>query len=150
MLVYTSPILEQPVAIAGPVKMKLFASTDGPDTDFAVKLVDVSPDGFAMNIAEGIIRARYRKGTDQMELLKPGEVYEFDIDMVGTANVFQKGHRIRLDVTSSNFPQFDRNPNTGEAFGASSKVRIAKQTVFHTTQRSSHVLLPVVPMPNGN
>ncbi len=150
VLVYTSSILEQPVAIAGPVKMKLFASTDGPDTDFAVKLVDVSPDGFAMNIAEGIIRARYRKGTNQMELLKPGEVYEFDIDMVGTANVFQKGHRIRVDVTSSNFPQFDRNPNTGEAFGASSKVRTAKQTVFHTTQRSSHILLPVVPVPNGN
>jgi len=149
VLVYTSPLLDQPVAVAGPVKMRLFASTDGPDTDFAVKLVDVYPDGFAMNVAEGILRARYRRGTDRMELLKPGEVYEFEIDLIGTANVFQPGHRIRVDLTSSNFPQFDRNPNTGEVFGASSKVRVARQTVFHTNQRSSHMLLPVVPLPNG-
>ncbi len=149
ILVYTGQPLDQPLAIAGPVKMKLFASTDGPDTDWVVKLIDVHPNGFSMNIAEGILRARYRKGTDKMELLKPNEVYEFEVDLVGTANVFLPGHRIRVDVTSSHFPQFDRNPNTGEAFGSSSKVRVAKQTIYHNAARPSHIVLPVVAAPNG-
>ena len=147
MLVYTTPILEKPLAIAGPVKMKLHAATDGPDTDWMIKLVDVRPDGFAMNVAEGILRARFRKGLDKPELLKPGEVYEFEIDMAGTANVFQPGHRIRVDITSSNFPQFDRNPNTGEPLGASAKVRVARQTVHHGGAKASHIVLPVVPLP---
>jgi putative CocE/NonD family hydrolase len=147
ILVYTGEALTEPLAIAGPVKMKLFAATDGPDTDWVVKLIDVHPNGFAMNVCEGILRARYRKGTDKPELLKAGEVYEFEIDLVGTANVFLPGHRIRVDITSSHFPQFDRNPNTGEPFGTSAKVRIAEQTIFHTAQRGSHVLLPVVPVP---
>lgn len=147
VLVYTTPILEKPLAIAGPVKMKLHAATDGPDTDWMIKLVDVRPDGFAMNVAEGILRARFRKGLDKPELLKPGEVYEFEIDMAGTANVFQPGHRIRVDITSSNFPQFDRNPNTGEPLGASAKVRVAQQTVHHGGARASHIVLPVVPLP---
>lgn len=147
VLVYSSDILSKPLAIAGPVKVKLFASTDGRDTDFSAKLVDVGPDGFAMNIAEGILRARFRKGLDRMELLEPGQVYEFEIDLVGTANVFLPGHRIRVDVTSSNFPQFDRNPNTGEDLGTSAKVRTARQTVFHTPERPSHVILPVVELP---
>jgi putative CocE/NonD family hydrolase len=149
VLVYTSEILREPLAIAGPVQMKLHASTDGPDTDLVVKLVDVHPNGFAMNIAEGILRARFRQGFDRMELLKPNQPYEFVVDMVGTANVFLRGHRVRVDITSSHFPQFDRNPNTGEDLGASDKVRIAKQTIFHTTDRASHMLLPVVPVPAG-
>jgi len=147
VLVYTGSILKEPLAIAGPVKMRLFASTDGPDTDFMVKLVDVHPNGFAMNIAEGILRARFRKGLDRMELLTPGEVYEFEIDMRGTANVFAAGHRIRVDLTSSNFPQFDRNPNTGEDLGESDRLRVARQTVFHGGERRSHILLPVVEVP---
>ena len=147
VLVYTSPILKEPFAIAGPVKMKLYAATDGPDTDFFIKLVDVHPNGFAMNVAEGILRARFRKGLDRMELLKPGESYEFEIDMRGTANVFRPGHRIRVDVTSSNFPQFDRNPNTGEDLGASDRVRVARQTILHSAQYPSHILLPVVEVP---
>ncbi len=147
VLVYTSQPLRELLAIAGPVKMKLFASTDGTDTDWVVKLVDVHPNGFAMNIAEGILRARYRRGTDQVELLKPGEVYEFEVDLVGTANVFLPGHRIRVDITSSHFPQFDRNPNTGDVFGSSSRVRVAKQTIFHNSKRPTHILLPVVPVP---
>jgi putative CocE/NonD family hydrolase len=112
-----------------------------------VKLVDVYPNGFAMNIAEGILRARFRNGLDKMELLQPNQIYEFEIDMAGTANVFQKGHRIRIDITSSNFPQFDRNPNTGEDLGASDRVRTATQTVHHGGTRASHILLPVVPLP---
>ncbi|NOT62057.1 MAG: CocE/NonD family hydrolase [Acidobacteria bacterium] len=149
VLVYTSETLTQPLAIAGPVKMKLHASTDGPDTDWVVKLIDVHPNGAAYNICEGILRARYRQGTDKMQLLTPNQTYEFEIDLVGTANVFLPGHRIRVDITSSHFPQFDRNPNTGEPFGQSAKVRVAKQTIFHTAGRASHILLPVVPLPKN-
>lgn len=147
VLVYTGEALHDPVAVAGPVRMKLFAETDGRDTDWMVKLVDVHPNGFAMNVAEGILRARFRKGVDKSELLKPGQVYEFDIDMAGTALVFQPGHRIRVDITSSNFPQFDRNPNTGEDLGASDRVRKASQTVHHGAERASHIILPLVPAP---
>ena len=102
-----------------------------------------------MNIAEGILRARFRKGLDRMELLRPNEPYELVIDLVGTANVFLPGHRIRIDLTSSNFPQFDRNPNTGEDLGASDRFRVARQTIFHTPERPSHILLPVVPVPQA-
>ncbi|MCC6395114.1 MAG: CocE/NonD family hydrolase [Bryobacterales bacterium] len=147
VLVYTSEILKDPLAIAGPVKMKLYAVTDGRDTDFMIKLVDVYPDGTAWNIAEGILRARFHKGLDKMELLEPNRTYELEIDMRGTANVFQPGHRIRVDVTSSNFPQYDRNPNTGEDLGASGTVRVARQTVFHSSAAKSHIVLPVVSLP---
>jgi putative CocE/NonD family hydrolase len=147
VLVYTSDALRAPIAIAGPVKMKLFASTDGRDTDWMVKLVDVYPDGFAMNIAEGILRARFRNGLNKMELLTPNQPYEFEIDMAGTANVFQSGHRIRVDITSSNFPQFDRNPNTGDDLGSSKRVRVARQTVYHDGARPSQIVLPVVALP---
>lgn len=129
VLVYTSEILREPVAVAGPVKAKFYISTDAPDTDLSVKLEDVHPNGFATNIAEGILRARFRKGFDRMEPLKPGEVYQLEADMCGTANVLLPGHRMRVDVTSSNFPQFDRNPNTGEDLGASTRRRPARQTV---------------------
>jgi len=147
VLVFTGEALKEPIAIAGPISMKLFAATDGRDTDWMIKLVDVYPDGFAMNIAEGILRSRFRKGLDKMELLTPNQVYEFDIDMAGTANVFQAGHRIRIDIMSSNYPQFDRNPNTGDPLGASNRTRIANQTVLIGGSRASHVILPIVPMP---
>ena len=93
----------------------MWAASDAKDTDFVATLVDVHPDGFAQNLADGIIRARYRNG-DQAELLEPGQPYEFTINLWATANVFKAGHRIRLDVTSSNFPRWDRNPNTGDDF----------------------------------
>jgi putative CocE/NonD family hydrolase len=144
---FTSEALTAPVAIAGPVKMMLHASTDGPDTDWMVKLIDVYPNGDAFPMAEGMLRARFRRGTDKPELLKANQAYEFTVDMVGTAVVFQPGHRIRVDVTSSNFPQFDRNPNTGEALGASAKVRVAQQTIHHSVAHPSHIVLPVVALP---
>jgi hypothetical protein len=144
VLVYTSNYLDSTLTIAGPVKMKLFAATDGPDTDWMIKLIDVYPNGFAMPVSEGIIRARFREGLDKMKLLKPGEVYEYDIELTGTANVFQPGHRIRVDITSSNFPQFDRNPNTGAPLGSNATVRVAQQTIYHGGKYSSHILLPVV------
>jgi len=144
VLVYTSDFLAEPVEVTGPVKVVLYAASDAPDTDFIAKLVDVFPDGRAINVAEGIVRARYRESLSAPKLLEPGRVYAFTIDLVGTSNVFRRGHRIRLDVTSSHFPQFDRNPNTGEPFGLSAKVRIANQTVHHSRQYPSHIELPVV------
>lgn len=146
VLVYSTGVLQAPVAIAGPVKMKLWAATDGPDTDWMVKLVDVYPNGFAMNVAEGILRAKFRNGLSKPQLLKANEAYEFEVDMIGTANVFQPGHQIRVDITSSNFPQFDRNLNTGEG-PDSSKTRVAKNTIFHTAERPSAIILPIVEQP---
>lgn len=144
ILVYTSDFLKDTITIAGPVRIKLHAATDGPDTDWMIKLVDVYPDGYAMPVSEGILRARFREGLDKMKLLKPGQTYEYDIEMTGTANAFLPGHRIRVDITSSNFPQFDRNPNTGEPLGSSAKTRIARQTIYHGGTTPSHIILPVV------
>lgn len=144
VLVYTSDYLEEPLTIAGPVSILLHAATDGSDTDWMVKLVDVYPDGYAMPVSEGILRARFREGLDQMKLLTPNQTYEYEIEMTGTANVFLPGHRIRVDITSSNFPQFDRNPNTGDDLGESTKTRVAQQSVFHGGQQPSSIILPVV------
>jgi uncharacterized protein len=144
VLVYTSEYLSEPLTVAGPIKMKLHAATDGPDTDWMIKLVDVYPDGSAYPVSEGILRARFKDGLDKINLLTPNQVYEFEIEMMGTANVFQPGHRIRIDITSSNFPQFDRNPNTGKPLGSDSAVRIAQQTIHHGGARPSHIVLPLV------
>jgi uncharacterized protein len=105
----------------------------------------VYPDGRAFNMAEGIVRARYREGADKPKLLEAGKVYELTIDLVGTAVEFGRGHRIRVDITSSHFPQFDRNPNTGEKFGTGTKTRVAQQTVHQSKERPSYVVLPVIP-----
>ena len=145
VLVYTSDTLKEPVEVTGPVKVVLYASSNCVDTDFVAKLVDVYPDGRALNMAEGIVRARYREGAGKPKLLEPGKVYEMAIDLVGTSVEFQRGHRIRVDVTSSHFPQFDRNPNTGEPFGTSAVVKVATQTVHHSREYPSYVLLPVIP-----
>lgn len=141
---FVSDPLDSPVTVAGPVKMRLHASTDGKDTDWMVKLIDVHPNGKAYPMAEGILRARYREGLDKPKLLEPGKAYEFQVDMVGTAVVFQPGHRIRVDITSSNFPQFDRNLNTGEALGKGTAPREARQTIFHSSERPSAIVLPMV------
>ncbi len=145
VLVYTSDILQEEVEVTGPVKLVLYAASDAPDTDFVAKLVDVYPDGRAINIAEGILRARYRDGPDRPQPLQKDRVYTLTIDMVDTSNAFLPGHRIRLDVTSSHFPQFDRNPNTGEAFGTGASTRPAQQTINHSAEYPSHLLLPVIP-----
>ena len=145
ILVYTSDFLERDVEVTGPVKVVLYAASDAPDTDFVAKLIDVLPDNHAYNVAEGIVRARYRESLSRPKLLEAGTTYEFTIDLIGTSNVFLKGHRIRVDVTSSHFPQFDRNPNTGEPFGMSARVRVANQTIRHSAAQPSHILLPVIP-----
>lgn len=141
---FTSDALTESVTIAGPVLMELYASTDGRDTDWMVKLIDVHPGGKAYPMAEGILRARFREGLDKPSLLEPGQAYRYEIDMVGTALVFQPGHRIRIDITSSNFPQFDRNLNTGDPLGKGTKPRVAEQTIWHSADRPSAIVLPVV------
>jgi hypothetical protein len=113
VLIYTSDFLTEEVEATGPVKVVLYASSDAVDTDFVAKLVDVYPDGSSYNMAEGIVRARYRDSLARPTLLTPGQVYRMEIDLVGTSVTFLKGHRIRVHVASSHFPQFDRNPNTG-------------------------------------
>ena len=145
MLVYTTSRLKQDVEVTGPIVVKLYASSSAPDTDFTAKLCDVFPNGYSMNLCDGIIRARYRKSFKRASLMKPGEVYEFTIDCWVTGNVFKKGHRIRVDLSSSNFPRFDRNPNTGHRFGMDAILKRAKQTIYHTAQYPSHVVLPIIP-----
>jgi putative CocE/NonD family hydrolase len=145
VLVYTSEPLEADLEVTGPVVVKLHASTDGTDTDFTAKLVDVHPDGHAVNLCDGIIRGRYREGTSEQKLLEPGRVYEFAIDLWPTSNVFKEGHRIRVDISSSNFPRFDRNPNTGNRWGVDAELRTAHQTICHDEARPSHIVLPVIP-----
>ena len=144
MLVYTTPVLEADVEVTGPVSMVLFASSSARDTDFTAKLVDVYPDGRAINVAQGIIRARYRDSWEEPKLIEPGEVYRFEIDLWSTSNCFLKGHRIRVEVTSSNFPQFDRNPNTGHEFGKDAEMVKANQRILHDDAHPSHIILPVL------
>jgi putative CocE/NonD family hydrolase len=146
VLVYTSAPLRQPLEVTGPLRATLYAATDAPDTDFVVKLTDVPPDGRSLILAEGILRCRYRDGFERGRPLEPGAVHAYTIDLVATANVFAPGHRIRLLVTSSSFPRFDPNPNTGAEVGTDGpeSVRPARQTIFHDAARPSHVLLPIV------
>ena len=145
VLVYTTPPLDRDIEVTGPVKAVVYAASGARDTDFTAKLVDVFPNGYAMNVAQGIIRARYRDSWEEPTLLEPGKVYEYTIDLWATSNCFQKGHRMRLEITSSNFPQTDRNPNTGNAFGQDAELQTAQQTVYHDRERPSHVLLPIIP-----
>ena len=145
VLCFTSTPLEEDMEVTGPITVVLYAATDGLDTDWTAKLVDVSPSGYAMNLCDGIIRARFREGFAQAKLLKPGEVYRYEIDVAVTGNVFKKGHSIRIDIASSNFPRFDRNLNTGNDPGSDTEIRPARQTVHHSRAYPSHVLLPVIP-----
>ena len=145
VLCYTSEPLPADLEVTGPIQVVLYAATDGLDTDWTAKLVDVSPTGYAKNLCDGIIRARYRESLSQPTLLTPREIYAYTIEVGVTGNVFRQGHRIRLEISSSNFPRFDRNPNTGHPFGADSELRPAHQTVYHTQAYPSHILLPVIP-----
>ena len=145
VLCYTSKPLAEDTEVTGPIKVTLYAATDGQDTDWTAKLVDVSPTGYAMNLCDGIIRARYRDSLSEPSLLEANRVYEYRIDVGVTGNVFLKGHQIRLDISSSNFPRFDRNLNTGGPLGLESEMRTVHQAVYHSAECSSHVLLPVIP-----
>jgi putative CocE/NonD family hydrolase len=144
VLVYSTPSLDSDLDITGPVTVHLFASSSAPDTDFWAQLTDVSPNGYSMHLTEGIIRGRYRKSLEKQELLEPGRVYEFEIDLWITCNLFQRGHRVRLDVSSSSFPKYDRNPNTGHQFGIDTTLEVAHQKIFHNMEYPSYVLLPII------
>lgn len=144
VLVYTSSPLERDLEVTGPLQMTLYAASSAVDTDFTAKLVDVWPDGRAIHIAEGILRARYRNGLDRVELLEPDEVHRFEIELASTSNVFLTGHRLRVEVSSSNFPRFDRNLNTGGSIARGTEMLVAHQTVLHTAEYPSHITLPII------
>jgi len=145
VVVYTTAALDQDTEVTGPVTLDLYAKSSAVDTDFTAKLVDVWPSGFAQNLTEGILRARYRNSTGTAEQIVPGKVYEYKIDLWSTSNVFLKGHKIRLEVSSSNFPRFDRNLNNGKDAGANSAFDKADNTIYHDHEHPSALLLPVVP-----
>ena len=151
VLVFQTPPLERDIEVTGRLIVKLWASSDGPDTDFTAKLIDVYPPsrdypaGVDLNIGDSIVRARYRESLTSAKMLKPGEPQEFTIEMYPTSLVFRRGHRIRVDISSSNFPRFDVNPNTGEPLNQQRRLRIAENTIHHDAQHPSRILLPVVP-----
>ena len=145
VLVYTTVELTEDIEVTGPISVELYAETTAKDTDFTAKLVDVYPDDRAINLCDGIIRARYREANKKPTLVEPQKIYQYTIGLTVTSNVFKKGHRIRVELSSSNFPRFDRNPNTGNAFARDAEVIPATQKIYHDAEHPSHILLPVVP-----
>ena len=151
VLVFQTPPLTRDVEVTGRLIVRLWAASDSPDTDFTAKLIDVYPPnadfpgGIDLNIGDSIVRARYRNGAASAEMLEPGRPYEFTIEMYPTSLAFKRGHRIRLDVSSSNFPRFDVNPNTGEPLNDNRRWRVAENAVYHDPQHPSHIVLPIIP-----
>jgi putative CocE/NonD family hydrolase len=145
VLVYSTPPLDRDTEVTGPVSAELYVSSSAVDTDFTAKLVDAYPDGFARNLADGILRLRYRNSRERAEPLTPGEIYRINIDLWATSNLFRKGHCIRLEISSSNFPRYDRNLNTGEELLAGQRIVQAHQSVYHDREHPSALILPIVP-----
>ncbi|MCI0389351.1 MAG: CocE/NonD family hydrolase [Acidobacteria bacterium] len=145
VLVFSTPPLERDIEVTGYITAELYASTSAPDTDFTAMIVDVDPSGYARFLTDGVVRARYRNSTERAEPIEPGKVYKYTIDLWATSNVFKAGHRIRVYISSSNFPRFNRNLNTGEpALGATKMVK-ANQTIYHDADHPSAIILPVIP-----
>ena len=154
VLVYTSDALTEDMEVCGPLRVHLSAASSARDTDFMAKLIDVWPNGFAQRLNDGMVRARFREGMDKPSLIEPGRVYSYDLDLWNTCQLYQKGHRIRVEVSSSAFPKYDRNLNTGEALGQTTRMAVAQQKIFHDREHPSYVILPIVPRttsarPNG-
>jgi putative CocE/NonD family hydrolase len=151
VVVFQAAPLAEDVAVVGPITVTLFAASTAVDTDFTVKLLDVYPPsadfptGFDLNLTDAVVRASYRNGRHTRDLIEPGRVYELTIEPFPTANVFKKGHRIRLDVSSSNFPRWDVNPNTGEPLGRNRRSVAADNTIWHDAAHPSRVVLPLTP-----
>nr|WP_246462693.1 CocE/NonD family hydrolase [Pelagicoccus albus] len=145
ILRFSTAPFEEKMEITGPLTVNLYASSSAKDTDFMAKLVVVRPDGFSFNLADGVIRARYRQGFEQPVLIEPGEVLLYEIDVWATSYVLQPGERLRVDITSSNFPRLNRNPNTGAAFGETTEMQSATQTIHLSETYPSHIVLPVIP-----
>lgn len=146
VLAYTSAPLEVDMEVVGPVTAVLYAATTAPDTDWVVKLCDVGPDGRTINVTDGILRARYRHGLDQPTLVEPGAIERYEIQLDPTGMLFRAGHRLRVLVTSSDFPRYDRNPNTGELGIDAERFEPATQQIFHDGTRASCIVLPTVPV----
>jgi len=145
VLVFTTPPFKEDFEVTGPITLELYASSSAVDTDFTAKLVDVWPNRFAQNLTDGILRARYRNSREKAEFMNPGEIYKFTINLGATSNVFRAGHKLRLDISSSNFPRFDRNFNTGEDQGQGARKVKAINTIFHDREHPSALVLPVIP-----
>jgi putative CocE/NonD family hydrolase len=150
VLTFQTEPLTQEVEVTGPITVKLFAASSARDTDFTAKLSDVYPpspdypEGLAINLTDSIIRARYRHSWEQPELLEPGKVYAFEFQLYPTANLFKAGHRLRLDISSSNFPRFDVNPNTGGPLGLERRFELAHQAIYHDATHPSQIILPLI------
>ena len=151
VLVFATEPLAEDVEVTGPIEVQLWVSSSTPDTDFTAKLIDWYPPsrwyphGYALNLTDSIARLRYRNGREKGELLTPGEVAELTITLYPTSNVFAAGHQIRLDISSSNFPRFDVNPNTGDPIGQERRRQGADNRVHHNATQASHVVLPIIP-----
>ena len=151
VLVFQTEPLQTDVEVTGEIEVRLWASSSAVDTDFTAKLIDVYPPsadfpgGFDLNIEDGIVRARFRESPAVEKLMEPGQVYELSIGLYPTSNVFKRGHRVRVDIASSNFPRFDVNPNTGEPLNRHRRFVVATNTVYHERRRPSHIVLPVIP-----
>ncbi len=146
VLCYSTPVLQEELEVTGPLSLVLYVASSAPDTDFTAKLVDVYPDGRALILADGILRMRYRESKQKQKMMIPGQIYNIEIDLVATSNVFLPGHRIRLEVSSSNFPKFSRNSNTGGEIASESadSYREAVNRVYHSASYPSHLLLPII------
>ncbi len=142
---FTGPVVDEPLEVTGPVTATIWFSSSAPDTDVTARLVDVHPDGRAINLCEGVLRTRYRESFERPVMLTPGEPAAIPIDLGVTSNVFLAGHRVRLDISSSNFPRIDRNLNTGGPIGFESEWRVADQRIHHSADRPSRIRLPVIP-----
>lgn len=145
VLVYTSPVVTQDIEVTGFITAEIYAATTAPDTDFTAMIVDVDEKGYARYLGDGIIRARYRNSTAKAEPIEPNKIYKYTIDMWATSNVFKAGHRIRVYISSSNFPRFNRNLNTGEKTFGGAKMQKATQTIYHDAEHPSAIVLPLIP-----
>jgi putative CocE/NonD family hydrolase len=146
VLCFTSEPLDEPLLVIGPVEAFVYVSSPAPDLDLTATLVDVEPDGRAINVTDGIVRARYRDSRASPKLLRPGTTYELRIDLGGAACLFRRGHRIRVDISGGSFPRYDRNPQTGEAPGHAVRLQAATHTIHHDAGHASRIVLPVVPL----
>jgi putative CocE/NonD family hydrolase len=144
VLVYSTAPLKEDIEVTGPVNAFVYASSSARNTDFTTKLVDVYPDGRAIRICEGIIRADHRNPSLPPTNIQPGKIYNYTIDLWATSNVFKKGHQIRVEISSSNFPRFDRNLNTGNYFATDTTIIKAEQTIYHSAEFPSCIILPVI------
>jgi putative hydrolase, CocE/NonD family len=148
VLVYATELLTTPVEVTGPIKVDLYAASSAPDTDFMAMLIDIWPNGFRQRLCDGMVRARFRDGMQRPALIEPGTIYHYTIDCWNTAQLFQPGHRICVQITSSAFPKYDRNQNTGAPLGTTTELAVAEQRIYHDAEHPSAVILPVIPRPD--